>query len=49
MSDRAEIIGIAVRLGAAAAISFFTVRYLVKYLDPNYKLNEESKKRVGIL
>ncbi|PAV56535.1 hypothetical protein WR25_14908 [Diploscapter pachys] len=46
MSDRAEIISMAVRLGAAAAISFFTVRYLVKYLDPNYKLNEESKKRV---
>ncbi|KAK5972909.1 hypothetical protein GCK32_002327 [Trichostrongylus colubriformis] len=46
MSDRAEIISICFRLAAAAALSFFTVRYMVKFLDPQYAAREETRKRV---
>lgn len=46
MTDRNELIGVAIRVVAAAAVSFLSVRYLVKYLDPNYSVNEESKKKV---
>ncbi|WKY06272.1 hypothetical protein Q1695_006455 [Nippostrongylus brasiliensis] len=46
MSDRAEVISLCIRLAAAAALSFFTVRYMVKFLDPHYASREENKKRV---
>ncbi|CAB3406346.1 unnamed protein product [Caenorhabditis bovis] len=49
MADRRELIGIAVRIAAAAAMSYFTVRYLVKYLDPNHATIEENKKKVAQL
>ncbi|CAI5449399.1 unnamed protein product [Caenorhabditis angaria] len=44
--DRPEMIGIAIRVCAAAAMSFLTVRYLVKHLDPNHAQNEENAKKV---
>ncbi|VDP27387.1 unnamed protein product [Heligmosomoides polygyrus] len=49
MSDRAEVISLCIRLAAAAALSFFTVRYMVKFLDPHYASREENKKRVDQL
>ncbi|KAK6055557.1 hypothetical protein COOONC_06936, partial [Cooperia oncophora] len=49
MSDRAEVISLCIRLAAAAALSFFTVRYMVKFLDPQYASREENKKRVAQL
>nr|CDJ91507.1 ATPase domain containing protein [Haemonchus contortus] len=49
MSDRAEIVSLCVRIAAAAALSFFTVRYMVKFLDPQYAAREENRKRVAQL
>ncbi|KIH55859.1 ATPase, AAA family [Ancylostoma duodenale] len=49
MTDRAEVISLCIRLAAAAALSFFTVRYMVKFLDPHYATREETKKRVAQL
>lgn len=46
MSTRGEIVSICVRLAAAAALSWMTVRYMVKYLDPNYSVKEEAKRKV---
>ncbi|CAD6194489.1 unnamed protein product [Caenorhabditis auriculariae] len=45
--DRAEVIGIGIRLISVAALSYFTVKYLVKYLDPNHSTVEENKKKVA--
>ncbi|KAF1757907.1 hypothetical protein GCK72_014364 [Caenorhabditis remanei] len=49
MTDRNELIGVAIRVVAAAAVSFLSVRYLVKYLDPNYSVNQDCKKKVATL
>ncbi|CAI4232914.1 unnamed protein product [Auanema sp. JU1783] len=49
MSDRYEILGIALRLVAAASLSFLSVRYMVKHLDPSYAAKEENKKKVAKL
>ncbi|VDM60120.1 unnamed protein product [Angiostrongylus costaricensis] len=46
MSDRTEVISLCIRLAAAAAISFLTVRYMVKLLDPHHASREENRKRV---
>uniref|UniRef100_A0A0K0DH24 Small ribosomal subunit protein RACK1 n=1 Tax=Angiostrongylus cantonensis TaxID=6313 RepID=A0A0K0DH24_ANGCA len=43
---RTEVISLCVRLAAAAAISFLTVRYMVKLLDPHHASREENRKRV---
>ncbi|KJH48573.1 ATPase, AAA family [Dictyocaulus viviparus] len=46
MSERGELISLFIRLAAAAAISFLTVRYMVRFFDPHYETREENKKRV---
>ncbi|VDM26777.1 unnamed protein product [Toxocara canis] len=46
MSTRGELVSICVRLAAAAALSWVTVRYMVKYLDPNYTVKEEARRKV---
>lgn len=38
------VIGL-IRLGVATAISFFTVRYLVKYMDPTYESKKKAKEK----
>ena len=45
MATRGELIGIGIRIAGAAVLSWLTVRYMVKYLDPNYEAKEENKKR----
>ncbi|CAI2350021.1 unnamed protein product [Caenorhabditis sp. 36 PRJEB53466] len=47
--DRKEVVGAVVRVALATATSWLLVRYLVKYLDPNHTVNEESKKKVAKL
>ncbi|EGT37909.1 CBN-MSPN-1 protein [Caenorhabditis brenneri] len=49
MIDRNELLGITIRVVAAAAVSFFSLRYLVKHIDPNDSINEECKKKVAKL
>uniref|UniRef100_A0A8R1V7Y1 AAA+ ATPase domain-containing protein n=1 Tax=Pristionchus pacificus TaxID=54126 RepID=A0A8R1V7Y1_PRIPA len=44
--DRAELISLAVRFAAASALTFLSVRYMIKYLDPNYAQKEENEKKV---
>lgn len=45
--DRAELISLAVRFAAASALTFLSVRYMIKYLDPNYAQKEENEKKVS--
>lgn len=45
MSSKGEIISICVRLAATAAFSILALRYMVKYLDPNYAVKEEAKRK----
>lgn len=45
MSTRGEIISICVRLAATAAFSFLAIRYMIKYIDPNYAVKEEAKRK----
>ncbi|KAI6202773.1 hypothetical protein M3Y94_00479200 [Aphelenchoides besseyi] len=46
MSFRTELISICMRVSAAAAITYFSVKYLTRLLDPNYNLKQEAKKKV---
>ncbi|KAI6182945.1 Mitochondrial sorting-like protein [Aphelenchoides bicaudatus] len=45
-SFRSELISICLRVGAAAVISYVSIKYMVKFLDPNYQLKQEAKKKV---
>lgn len=49
MSAKAELISAGIRLAGAALLSWITVRYMIKYLDPNYQSREENKRKVAQL
>ncbi|CAD5210160.1 unnamed protein product [Bursaphelenchus xylophilus] len=46
MSFRDEAIGLCIRISAAAVITYFSVKYMVRFLDPNHALKQEAKKKV---
>jgi hypothetical protein len=45
-SFRSELASICVRVSAAAVISYFSIKYIARFLDPNYALKQEAKKKV---
>ncbi|CAJ0569151.1 unnamed protein product, partial [Mesorhabditis spiculigera] len=49
MGNREELIGVAIRFAAAGLLSWLTVRYMVRYLDPARESKEENKKKVDKL
>ncbi|CAD5206877.1 unnamed protein product [Bursaphelenchus okinawaensis] len=46
MSLRDEAIGLCIRLSAAAVITYFSVKYMVRLLDPNHDVKKEAQKKV---
>lgn len=45
MVSREQIISICLRLAASAALTFVTLRYMMRFLDPNYETKEEIKRK----
>lgn len=46
-SFRTEVVSICLRVSAAAVITYVSMKYMIRFLDPNYALKEDAKKRVG--
>lgn len=46
---RAELISLLIRLGVATAVSLVSLRYMLKYLDPNHAAKEQAEKQVESL
>jgi hypothetical protein len=44
---RNEIISFLLRLGAATALSYFTIKMMMKYIDPTSDDKEKAEKLVG--
>lgn len=46
-SFKSEFASIVVRVTAAGIISYYSVKYIMKLLDPNYALRQEAQKKVS--
>lgn len=45
MSSREYVISLCLRIAASAALTFVTLRYMMRFLDPNYDTKEETKRK----
>jgi SpoVK/Ycf46/Vps4 family AAA+-type ATPase len=48
-SVRSEILLFSLRVAAAAAISYFSLKYMMRFIDPNYATKQDAKKKVAEL
>uniref|UniRef100_A0A0N5A8Q8 AAA domain-containing protein n=1 Tax=Syphacia muris TaxID=451379 RepID=A0A0N5A8Q8_9BILA len=45
MASREQLISLCVRIAASAALTYVTIRYAMRFLDPNYETKEQIKNR----
>ncbi|VDD88361.1 unnamed protein product [Enterobius vermicularis] len=45
MSSREYVVSFCIRLAASAALTYITLRYMMRFLDPNYDTKEDIKRK----
>jgi hypothetical protein len=47
-SFKSELTSIVIRVAAAGVISYISIKYMIKLLDPNHALKQEAEKKVRL-
>lgn len=45
--SRSEVVTFCIKVTAAAILTCFSTKYMVKFIDPNYNINKAAQKKVN--